>query len=83
MPKLNPVCAMVNIPNTVQLCYLSGNLVLSDECCNDLQSARTRKVTCLCDNIIAHPSNASFTQALFDAVHTVCDVLDKFACTGI
>ncbi|VVB12045.1 unnamed protein product [Arabis nemorensis] len=82
MPKINPVCAFMDVPKTVQLCYLSGNVVPSEECCNDLKSASTTKVTCLCDNFITLPSNSNFTGALFNIVHATCGVADKMACKG-
>lgn len=82
MPKLDPVCAFANLPDIVQICYLTLDLVPSDECCKDLKSASNTQVTCLCDNFIAHPSNANLTRARYDQVHLACGVLDKFACKG-
>ncbi|CAH2078238.1 unnamed protein product [Thlaspi arvense] len=79
MPKLDPVCTLL-ISDIVQICYLSGNLVPSEECCTDLKSASNKQVTCLCDNLIAHPSNTNLTHALFEVVHTTCGVSDKFTC---
>ncbi|ESQ55091.1 hypothetical protein EUTSA_v10026519mg [Eutrema salsugineum] len=81
MPKLDPVCAVV-ISDIVKICYLSGDLKPSEECCKDLESASNFQVTCLCDNVISHPSNTTLTQALFDVVHTTCGVQEKFTCKG-
>lgn len=82
MPKLNPVCAVLNLPTIVQACYFTLDVVPSEECCNDLKSATSMQVTCLCDNFIAHPSNGSLTRARYDLVHQACGVVDKFACKG-
>ncbi|KAL1201685.1 Non-specific lipid transfer protein GPI-anchored 33 [Cardamine amara subsp. amara] len=82
MPKLDPVCAFANLPDIIQICYLTLNLIPSEECCNDLKSANNMQVTCLCDNFIAHPSNANITRARYDQVHLACGVVDKFACKG-
>ncbi|CAA7060089.1 unnamed protein product [Microthlaspi erraticum] len=77
--KLNPVCALI-VPEISQLCYLTGSVIPSEDCCKSLKSASSMQVDCLCDNFIAHPSNATLTRALFDAVHSACGVQDKFAC---
>ncbi|KFK28827.1 hypothetical protein AALP_AA7G054300 [Arabis alpina] len=82
MSKINPLCVFAKIPTTVQLCYLTGNLAPSDECCDDLKSKSKPEVNCLCDNFIVLPANSNFTGTLFDIVHTKCGVADKYACTG-
>ncbi|KAG7546550.1 Bifunctional inhibitor/plant lipid transfer protein/seed storage helical domain [Arabidopsis suecica] len=82
MPKLNPVCALADLPNIVQLCYFNLDLVPSEECCNDLKSSSNIQVNCLCDNFIAHPSNGNITRARYDLVNSACGVADKFACKG-
>ncbi|ANM66157.1 Bifunctional inhibitor/plant lipid transfer protein/seed storage helical domain superfamily [Arabidopsis suecica] len=82
MPKFNPVCALADLPNIVQLCYFNLDLTPSEECCNDLKSSSTIQVNCLCDNFIAHPSNGNISQARYDLVNSACGVADKFACKG-
>lgn len=81
MPNLDPVCTIL-ITDIMTKCYLSGNLAPSTECCDDLKSANSKQVTCLCDNFIAHPSNNNVTQALLEVYHHDCGVADKFACKG-
>lgn len=76
-----PVCALV-IPEIVQNCYLTTSLLPSEECCKDLKTASKTEVTCLCENVIANPSNSNLTRALYDQVNIACGVLDKFACNG-
>ncbi|XP_010448865.1 PREDICTED: uncharacterized protein LOC104731244 [Camelina sativa] len=82
MPKLNPVCALADLPHIIELCYFNLDLKPSEECCTDLKSAGSTQVTCLCDNFLAHPSNASVTQARYDLVHEACGVFEKYACKG-
>ncbi|EOA17923.1 hypothetical protein CARUB_v10006332mg [Capsella rubella] len=82
MPKLNPVCALANLPDIIQLCYVNFDLKPSEKCCDDLKSASSTQVTCLCDNFLARSSNTSVTQARYDIVHQSCGVFEKFACKG-
>ncbi|CAD5328738.1 unnamed protein product [Arabidopsis thaliana] len=67
----------LSIPGIVQNCYATLNAFPSKECCKDLKTASKREVTCLCNNVIAHP-DPLYTNT--NQVNKACGVLDKYAC---
>ncbi|CAH8315329.1 unnamed protein product [Eruca vesicaria subsp. sativa] len=80
--QLDAAVCTVLIADITTECYLTGTVTPSAECCSDLKSATDRQVTCLCDNVIAHPSANNVTQAVLELYHNECGVADKFACKG-
>ncbi|CAL9226469.1 unnamed protein product [Arabidopsis halleri] len=66
-----------SVPEIVQNCYATMSALPSEKCCKDLKTASKTEVTCLCNNVIAHP-NPLYTNT--NQVNRACGVLDKYAC---
>ncbi|KAL1201684.1 Non-specific lipid transfer protein GPI-anchored 28 [Cardamine amara subsp. amara] len=80
-PKMDPVCATV-MPDLLEKCFATVRAIPTDDCCNDLKSATTTQVTCLCDNYIANPAIVNITGPYSAGITTKCGVFDKYSCDG-
>lgn len=80
-PSMTPECASV-MPDLLQKCFATGSVTPTEDCCNDLKSATTTQVTCLCDNYIANPAVVNITGPYSAAITTKCGVFDKYSCDG-
>ncbi|CAN8274189.1 unnamed protein product [Cochlearia groenlandica] len=80
-PTMNPVCATA-MPDLLEKCFATVRETPTQDCCNDLKSATTTQVKCLCDNYIANPDYASYTRPYAAGITSQCGVFDKYSCDG-
>ncbi|EOA19164.1 hypothetical protein CARUB_v10007841mg [Capsella rubella] len=80
-PNMTPECATV-MPDLLEKCFGTVRVTPTEECCNDLKTATTTQVTCLCDNYIANPKIVNITGPYSAGITTKCGVFDKYSCDG-